>query len=156
MKAWLYRAQHRYCNLLVFFSGKKTYRLHHFSFSSSSEQIITILYDNPTFWVKKNCFFKIWNSFFWNCALKFKICWNVKSLGIPMQRDFIWNLLVSLNAYLCACNYCIIFLQRRGPQRSVNTIVSSAFILEVTFLSLMCVEVGNWLQTFNLLLPNYH
>ena len=35
----------------------------------------------------------------------------------------------------------IAFLQKRGPQRSVDTIVSAAFLLAIISLSLMCVEV---------------
>ena len=34
------------------------------------------------------------------------------------------------------------YLKKRGPQRSVNTIVSAAFLIAVTLVSILCVQVS--------------
>ena len=46
------------------------------------------------------------------------------------------------------CNHCflfgfvfVLFQQKRGPQRSVNVVVSSAFLLTLMLVSIICTEV---------------
>lgn len=48
---------------------------------------------------------------------------------------------------MCIANRCFFFgLQRRGPQRSVDVIVSAAFILTLLLLAFLSVE---WLKVFS-------
>lgn len=58
---------------------------------------------------------------------------------------FIWE----LGTFTAVMNETLLHLQRRGPQRSVDVIVSSAFLLTLSVVFICCAQVMLKLSTLN-------